>query len=336
MGTDFGSALSPEGAGFTRNGAWIRTDMDELLGIPPAVEPALPDARPEWLMRWPAAKRMVQYDGMVYLSGGQFVMTGAHSRTRQPLHPPVMKAVTIKPFYIDTCAVSNAQFLEFTEDTGYVTEAEEKGSSWVHQSLAVSAEPAHVLHEGEDGTWMAVAGADWRHPYGPDTDLSGRMDHPVVHVSWVDAAAYCSWAGKRLPTEAEWEYAARGGRDLMQHCSPVSSLPVEGSPDRVNAEPARGIMYPATSPVRSFVPNGYGLYHMADTLWEWCIDWLEPLQDHETERNQAAGGPASGNEKVLRGGLYGETADQSLPYIRRGADPVLSACCFGFRCAVHV
>ena len=220
-----------------------------------------------------------------------------------PLHD-----VTLAGFSIDVTAVTNEQFARFADQTGYRTEAEEFGFSAVFHT-AIAADDDDVMGRAP-GTpwWIGVRGADWRHPGGLHSSLDGLADHPVVHVSWNDANAYCAWAGRRLPTEAEWEYASRGGIHGARY--PWGDEAVDDGGWRANIWqgefPTRntaGDGFLTTAPVRSFAPNGYGLWQTVGNVWEWCADWYSPTAylDAATE---APTGPASGSARVLRGGSY--------------------------------
>ncbi|MGZ7445270.1 formylglycine-generating enzyme family protein [Paenibacillus sp. TH7-28] len=246
---------------------------------------------------------------MIRLEGGTFLM-GTDDKEGFPTdgEGPV-REVTVSPFYIDSYAVTNRQFSEFVRATGYRTDAEKFGNSFVfHLFLPpdVLADTTNVVMQTP--WWRLIEGADWQHPEGPASGLQGRMDHPVVHVSWHDAEAYCRWAGKRLPTEAEWEYAARGG--LVQKKYPWGDeLTPEGKhmcniwqgKFPVQNEALDG--YAGTAPVNAFEPNGYGLYNMAGNVWEWCADWFD-VRYHRTQDNVNPKGPSKGSVKSMRGGSY--------------------------------
>jgi len=187
--------------------------------------------------------------------------------------------------------------------------------------------------------WREVEGSDWTHPEGPHSDIGGRADHPVVHVSWNDAIAYCQWSGTRLPTEAEWEYAARGG--LVQKRFPWGDDREPGGEHLMNvwqgAFPSENTLddgFAGTAPAKSFQPNGFGLYNMTGNVWEWCGDWFDP---HAYRAHTAADptGPPSGTRKVMRGGSY--LCHDSYCYRYRVAarsanTPDSSAGNIGFRC----
>ena len=247
--------------------------------------------------------------------------------------------VRLPPFAIDACAVSNDAFAAFVADTGHRTEAERFGVSFVFAGLlpggfgatrAVAAAP----------WWRAVAGASWRAPEGPGSGLEGRGSHPVIHVSWNDASAYATWAGARLPTEAEWEYAARGG--LEGQPFPWGAELQPGGEHRMNVWQGRfpGANteedgYYGTAPVDAFAPNGYGLHNPCGNVWEWCADWYAP-DSHAAGDTIDPQGPAHGSARVMRGGSY--LCHQS--YCRRyrvsarsANTPDSSTGNLGFRCA---
>ncbi|MEU4363679.1 formylglycine-generating enzyme family protein [Promicromonospora sp. NPDC023987] len=220
-----------------------------------------------------------------------------------PLHE-----VTLDAFEIDATTVTNADFARFVDDTGYRTEAETFGFSAVFH-LAVAADPADVMGQPSGAPWwFGVRGADWAHPGGPRSSVEGLDDHPATHISWNDAVAYCAWAGRRLPTEAEWEYAARGGIDRAKY--PWGDAEVndggwraniwQGTFPRVNTLDDGWL---TTAPVRSFEPNGYGLRQPVGNVWEWCQDWFDPSY-YQGSPAADPPGPEQGAVRVLRGGSY--------------------------------
>ena len=216
--------------------------------------------------------------------------------------------VRLSPFSIDVASVTNADFACFVDATGFSTEAEDFGFSAVFH-LALAARPDEVMGSAA-GTpwWLGVRGADWRHPGGSLSGIEELDEHPVVHLSWNDAMAYCSWAGRRLPTEAEWEYASRGGLEGARY--PWGDDLPDGKRWRCNIWqgqfPARNDLddgYLTTAPVRSYSPNGFGLWQTVGNVWEWCADWYSP-QYYTASPGQDPVGPAAGSLRVLRGGSY--------------------------------
>lgn len=247
--------------------------------------------------------------GMVPAPGGEFLM-GADDAVGFPDdgEGPI-RQVRVNPFYVDACAVTNAQFARFVKATRYKTEAEAFGWSFVFHSF-VSPRVRRMVTQAvaEAPWWWPVEGASWRHPDGPGSSYKDRMEHPVVHVSWNDAAAYCQWAGKRLPTEAEWEFAARGG--LEQKTYPWGDELTPGGEHRCNiwqgSFPDQNTGedgYLGTAPARSFPPNGYGLYNVAGNVWEWTADWFSPDFHVDGPRENPAG-PLTGTARVTRGGSH--------------------------------
>jgi formylglycine-generating enzyme len=214
--------------------------------------------------------------------------------------------VRVKGFAIDPYAVTNAWFGEFVGATGYRTEAERYGFSLVFAASLPAPEPPSA---DAPSWWRRVEGASWRAPEGPQANLTGRLDHPVVHVSWNDAVAFAAWAGGRLPTEAEWEYAAAGGH-------PGARFPWgDAEPDDVAFQPCniwQGQFpshnngrdgYLGTAPVDAFAPNGYRLFNMSGNTWEWCADRfrVRSLSRAAQARNRLA---QAGEERLLKGGSY--------------------------------
>lgn len=284
---------------------------------------------------------------MIRLEGGAFLMGNECADAWPGDGEGPVREVTLSPYYLDACAVSNAQFQEFVAASGYITEAEQFGWSYVFHKL-VSKETKQGAQGVASGTewWIGVAGACWKHPEGPGTNLKKREGHPVVHISWHDAMAYSNWAGKRLPTEAEWEYAARGG--LTQKTFPWGD---ELVPRGKNGKPqhmcniwqgkfpdfnslADGYM--ATSPAKSFPANGYGFYNMSGNVWEWCADWFS-ANHPERESLTNPHGPVAGSQKVMKGGSYLCHASYCNRYrvaARTSNTPDSSTGHCGFRCAL--
>lgn len=243
----------------------------------------------------------------VALPGGDFLMgtddaEGFPDDGEGPVRP-----VRLSPFRIAANAVTNAEFARFVEQTGHVTDAERYGWSFVFASFLPSALRRISRRTEAAPWWCAVDSATWREPEGPGSDTAGREHHPVVHVSWHDAQAYCRWAGGRLPTEAEWEYAARGG--LEQQRYPWGNELTPGGEHRCNIWqghfPTKNTEedgYRATAPVDAYEPNDFGLYNMVGNVWEWCADWW--ATDHGAGPHTDPRGPATGSTKVIRGGSY--------------------------------
>ncbi|WWR62616.1 formylglycine-generating enzyme family protein [Saccharopolyspora sp. SCSIO 74807] len=218
-----------------------------------------------------------------------------------------VREVRLSPFEIGPFAVTNAEFAEFVAETGFVTDAERFGWSYVFAAFLPGALRRAAPRPDQTPWWCGVEGAYWRAPEGPGSAVDDRQDHPVVHTSWHDAAAYCEWAGGRLPTEAEWEYAARGGLDQARYPWGDELLP--GGEHRCNIWqgmfPAKNLVedgHRGTAPVDSFPPNGFGLHNVAGNVWEWCADrWTTT---HSAQPVADPAGPPEGDRRVMRGGSY--------------------------------
>jgi formylglycine-generating enzyme required for sulfatase activity len=281
-----------------------------------------------------ALARPARHAGMVWVPGGTFTMGSARPDSppdEQPAH-----RVQVAGFWLDAAEVTNAQFRQFVAATGYVTTAERPpdweqlrqqlpaGTPRPPDSLLVAAAlvfvpPARPVPLADASRWWAWRkGASWQHPEGPGSDLHGRASYPVVQVSWDDAVAYARWAGKRLPTEAEWEYAARGGRPAALYPwgdeAPTSGPPKANTwqghfPDHNNRRDG----YAGLAPAKSFPPNAFGLYDMAGNVWEWCADWYQPGYPAPTDPVASnPTGPARSHDpdepttpkRVVRGGSF--------------------------------
>lgn len=273
-------------------------------------------------------------DGMVLIPAGTLHMGGDNAQADPNEFPK--HEVEIRSFYMDATEVTNQQFSEFVEATGYLTIAERpilweeikkelppgtpKPPDSLLQPGALVFQATHQPVNLNDYSqwWRWTIGANWRHPEGPDSDIANRMDHPVVQVCWEDAQAYAKWAGKRLPTEAEWEWAARGGLKDMVY--PWGNEALDEGQAKANFWQG---MFPydnqmkdghyLTAPVASYPANGYGLYDMAGNVWEWCSDWFdfEYYRSPEAVAANTNGPKRSFNpnmpyqqEKVVRGGSF--------------------------------
>ncbi len=304
---------------------------------------------------------------MALIPAGEFMMGSsdpANRRDQKPAHK-----VRLDAFFMDTTPVTNRQFLQFVEETGYVTTAERAplmeeimsqvppGTPKPDPSLLVASSlvfkpakeqvPLNNCHEW----WDWKAGANWRHPHGPSSSIEGIEDHPVVHVSWYDANAYAKWAGKRLPTEAEWEYAALGGRKDIRY--------VWGNDEFNEENPQCNIWqgnfpYKSTKPngsfgttsVKTYKPNPYGLYDMAGNVWQWCSDLYNAGYYEELAKQGVAvnpKGPAKSfdpdepyaTKYVHRGGSFLCHRSYCVGYeitARMKTNPDTSLCHLGFRC----
>ncbi len=278
---------------------------------------------------------------MVWIAAGRFTMGATNGGfDEQPLHD-----VKVAGFFMDKTEVTNAEFASFAEATGYVTTAERPREGQPPGALVFTA-PVDGTRE-DAGGWRSVAGADWRHPEGPQSDLIGRERFPVVQVSWEDAAAYARWAGKRLPTEAEWEYAARGG---IMHAAYVWGTELKPGgrwaanfwQGRFPVEDTGEDRFKGLAPVGSFPENNYGLTDLAGNAAEWCADWYR-ADYYKTSPHRNPPGPEESEDpdepgvpkRVARGGsfLSSETNGAAYrPSARLKAAPAYAASDLGFRC----
>jgi sulfatase modifying factor 1 len=260
----------------------------------PSGEPAVPSAR-----RGAA--------DLVALDGGWFQMGSEDGYAYEADGEGPVRAVRVEGFRVAAHAVSNRDFAEFVDATGHVTSAERFGVSFVFVGLlADDFPPTRAVAAAQ--WWREVPGACWRRPEGGRSTLDARADHPVVHVSWDDAVAYCRWAGLRLPTEAEWEYAARGGLDGMRF--PWGNMLRPGGEHRMNVWqgefPARNTLadgYLGTAPVGAYPANGFGLHNMTGNVWEWTADRFSTTFHRNATRENPTG-PLTGDRRALRGGSY--------------------------------
>nr|WP_251046748.1 formylglycine-generating enzyme family protein [Arthrobacter sp. ISL-85] len=244
----------------------------------------------------------------VIIPAGEFAMGDAFGEGYPNDGETPVHRVRLDAFRIDTTAVTSSMFAAFVEATGYRTEAEQYGTSAVFH-LVARARKGDILGTAAGAPWwLNVRGADWAHPFGPSSQWTEAPDHPAVHVTWNDALAYCAWAGRRLPTEAEWEYAARGGLEGKRYAWGDELTPAgqhrcniwQGIFPTLNTNEDGHV---ATAPVKSFPPNGYGLYEVAGNVWEWCSDWMLPKY-YAKAPTQNPQGPTIGRGRVMRGGSY--------------------------------
>jgi sulfatase modifying factor 1 len=304
-------------------------------------------------------------DGMVWIPGGFFRMGSDHHYPEEaPAH-----VVRVGGFWMDRTPVTNAQFERFVHETGYATFAEIPPDprdypgalpEMIYAGSLLFVKPRGRVDLGDIRNWWTFQrGADWRHPEGPASDLRGREQHPVVHVAFSDAAAYSDWAGKQLPTEAEWEFAARGGLDGREFAwgeelNPDGRFLANFWQGEFPWQNLNGDGFESVSPVDAFPPNGYGLYDMIGNVWEWTTDWYiakrpvprdggccvpEALRGGKEEESYDPCQPRIKiPRKVLKGGSHLCSSNYCRRYrpAARFPEPIdTSACHVGFRCILR-
>ena len=276
---------------------------------------------------------------LTFIDGGFFDMGARQSRFPDDLDSP-RRRVRVSPFRIAPCAVTNAEYAAFVEATGYRTVAEQEGWSFVFH-LFLDDLAKFPDFAGPAPWWRRVDGSCWSAPEGPGSSWQQRPDHPVVQIAWHDAVAYCRWAGLRLPSEAEWEFAARGGLARKKFPWGNEMLPGgvhamntwQGEFPRTNTAEDGWV---GTAPVGSYPPNGFGLYEMTGNVWEWVQDWYGPRPDPKRLALPDPTGPETGSARIQRGGSYLchiSYCDRYHVHSRTRNDPSGSAGNSGFRVA---
>jgi sulfatase modifying factor 1 len=287
---------------------------------------------------------------MIRIPSGIFVMgSDTHYPEEAPAH-----AVMVEQLWIDRYPVTNAEFARFVDETGHITLAEKPADPTLYPDARPDLlVPSSVVFQKPSGPvslqnpydwWTYVAGADWRHPRGPDSSLEGLAEHPVVHVAYEDAEAYARWAGKALPTEAQWEYAARGGLQANEYTWGNDFMP-DGKQMANTWQgpfPIENLLedgYEWTSPVGAFPPNGYGLYDMAGNVWEWTNDWYGNYAVTASccESAHRRMPDARIGRRVIKGGSYlcaPNYCHRYRPAARLAQTADTSTCHLGFRCVL--
>lgn len=279
---------------------------------------------------------------MATIPGGIFRMGSEDPMSYPTDGEGPVRPVSVSEFLLDTCTVTNHDFLSFIDETGYITTAEQRGWSFVFAGLLPDDfEPTRGVADAP--WWRQVFNATWQHPEGLHSTIEDRLRHPVVHVSWFDAVAYAEWFGKELPSEACWEYAARGGLDgalfpwgdkLNPDGKYLSNTWQGVFPARNSAEDG----WYGTCPADQFPENGYGLHNMTGNVWEWCADWFA-IPTRSVFPTDGPKGPATGSLKVQKGGSFlchASYCSRYRPAARVGVSPDSTASNVGFRCLKQV
>jgi formylglycine-generating enzyme required for sulfatase activity len=344
----------------------VAISNDSIVGCQDTLPQRFPSPQSEGIQ---SKGKLTSHEGMVWIEGGSFAMGASDNQGRPDEYP--RHDVKVNGFWMDVTEVTNAQFAKFVTETGYVTTAE-KAPDWEElkkqlppgtpkpaDSLLVASSIVFVsptypvsLHEASQW-WTWKKGANWRHPEGPGSSIEGKEHYPVVHISWDDANAYANWAGKRLPTEAEWEYAARGGlkgqpffwgTEDAEKGTPKANT-WQGQFPNVNTGWDK---FERLAPVKSFAPNRFGLYDMAGNVWEWCADWYHPEYYQQLAGKVVENpiGPTRGYDpdeptvpkRVVRGGSFLCHSSYCSGYrvsarMKTSADTSLEHT--GFRCIVN-
>ncbi|MDG2484253.1 MAG: formylglycine-generating enzyme family protein [Flavobacteriaceae bacterium] len=313
-------------------------------------------------------EQISQIPGMVWITGGIYDMGASDSDRMALSHEKPKHTVKVDGFYMDETEVTNAQFSRFIQATNYITTAERPvdwelikqqlppGTPKPHDSLLL---PGSLLFKKTKESvpnlydfsqwWRWTNGANWKQPEGKGSTIDGKDNHPVVHVSYEDAMAYCHWAGRRLPTEAEWEFAARGGKrdkiyfwgDLTDKLSSyVNSWEGEFPVDNTQADG-----FEKSAPIKTYPPNGYGLYEISGNVWEWTSDWYSSQYYQYCKENSITNNPKGPkeafnpnnpyiDERIIRGGSFLCNASYCASYrvsSRMATDPNTSLEHLGFR-----
>lgn len=279
---------------------------------------------------------------LVPLASGVFQMGAKRSRYAADQDSPRVR-VKLDPYGISPVAVTNADYARFVEESGYRTVAEQEGWSFVFHLLLADAARWPDSPQGLPW-WRQVEGACWFAPEGPGSSIEERGDHPVVHIGWYDALAYCLWAGLRLPTEAEWEYAARGGVEGRKFpwgdkLAPGGRLAMNTFQGDFPETTTAGKDWCGTVPVDAFAPNGYGLFNMTGNVWEWVADGFGPLPSTSERLVTNPKGTEQSHARVQRGGSYlchASYCERYYVHSRTRNDPDSTAGNLGFRVALSL